>query len=272
MLDDLGIYYDPARESRLERLIAQRATLRADQRPRAEALVDRLTRDGLSKYNFGAPPPALPEGHRILVAGQVEDDASLRLGAGDIATNLALLARARAENPGAVILYKPHPDVEAGLRPGAVPPEALCGLADRVVAGVDPAALLPLVAEVWTMTSALGFEALLRGVRVTTTGAPFYAGWGLTRDLGAVPARRQARPALAGLVHATLIDYPRYRDPVTGLPCPVEVVADRLAKARALRLDLAAARVWAGAQPKMSWPRRRALYLARRMRAWLLAL
>ncbi|NIY98406.1 hypothetical protein HC022_19880, partial [Salipiger sp. HF18] len=31
-----------------------------------------------------------------------------------------------------------------------------------------------------------------------------------------------------GLVHATLIAYPRYRDPVTGLPCPVEVVADRL--------------------------------------------
>ena len=81
------------------------------------------------------------------------------------------------------------------------------------------------------MTSGLGFEALLRGVRVTTTGAPFYAGWGLTRDLGAVPARRQARPALDGLVHATLIDYPRYRDPVTGLPCPCEVVADRLASA-----------------------------------------
>ena len=28
---------------------------------------------------------------------------------------------ARAANPGAVILWKPHPDVEAGLRPGAVP-------------------------------------------------------------------------------------------------------------------------------------------------------
>jgi capsular polysaccharide export protein len=31
------------------------------------------------------------------------------------------------------------------------------------------------------------------------------------------------------LVHAVLIDYPRYHDPVTGLPCPVEVVVDRLA-------------------------------------------
>jgi capsular polysaccharide export protein len=33
-----------------------------------------------------------------------------------------------------------------------------------------------------------------------------------------------------GLVHATLIDYPRYFDPVTRLPCPVELVVERLAK------------------------------------------
>jgi capsular polysaccharide export protein len=29
-------------------------------------------------------------------------------------------------------------------------------------------------------------------------------------------------------VHACLIDYPRYFDPVTGRPCPVEVIVDRL--------------------------------------------
>jgi capsular polysaccharide export protein len=79
------------------------------------------------------------------------------------------------------------------------------------------------------MTSLLGFEALLRGLPVTTTGAPFYAGWGLTRDLGEIPPRRTARPSLEGLVHATLIDYPRYHDPVTGTACPAELVIDRLA-------------------------------------------
>lgn len=79
------------------------------------------------------------------------------------------------------------------------------------------------------MTSLLGFEALLRGIPVTTFGAPFYAGWGLTTDLGSVPARRGARPSLLGLVHASLIDYPRYLDPVTGAPCPVETAIERLA-------------------------------------------
>jgi capsular polysaccharide export protein len=78
------------------------------------------------------------------------------------------------------------------------------------------------------MTSLLGFEALIRGVPVTCLGAPFYAGYGLTRDLGPVPDRR--RPAdLATLAHAALIAYPRYWDPVSRRPCPPEVALDRLA-------------------------------------------
>ncbi|SEQ89969.1 capsular polysaccharide biosynthesis protein [Thalassovita taeanensis] len=227
--DDLGIYYDPTRESRLERLIAARARLRPDQELRAQALRVQVCRAGLSKYNLGGALPDLPEGRRILVPGQVEDDASIRLGAGDVCTNLGLLRAARAANPDAVILYKPHPDVEAGLRPGAVPHDAALELADAVLEQADPVAVLDQVQEVWTMTSLLGFEALLRGVKVVVLGTPFYAGWGLTRDLGRVPARRQAHVALDGLVHAVLIDYPRYRDPVTGLACPVEVIVDRLA-------------------------------------------
>jgi capsular polysaccharide export protein len=86
------------------------------------------------------------------------------------------------------------------------------------------------VSELWTMTSLTGFEALLRGVHVVTTGAPFYAGWGLTQDLGDVPPRRRAQVSLAGLAHAALIDYPRYFDPKTGLACPVEVAITRLAE------------------------------------------
>ena len=222
--DDLGIYYDPTRPSRLETLIA--TPLTPAQRSRADALIQRLKALGLTKYNLGGAAPALPQGHRILVPGQVEDDASIRFGAGTIRTNLALLQAARSANPGAVILYKPHPDVEAGLRPGAV---QATGLADLTLSKTDPAMLLPHVQEVWTMTSLIGFEALLRGLPVTTFGAPFYAGWGLTRDLGPVPSRRSARPDLAQLTHAALIAYPRYWDPVSRRPCPVEVALDRLA-------------------------------------------
>jgi capsular polysaccharide export protein len=231
--DDLGIYYDPTRESRLERLIL--SPLPPGGAMRAENLIKTLTAQGISKYNVGTTAlPDLPQGYRILVPGQVEDDASIRLGAGEICTNLALLQAVRAAHPGAVVIYKPHPDVEAGLRPGQLDAREW---ADVVAHRTDPSVLLGQVDEVWTMTSLLGFEALLRGKAVTCLGAPFYAGWGLTRDLGAIPERRLRktdgsrlpRLDLIHLVHAALIDYPRYFDPVSRRPCPPEVAVARLA-------------------------------------------
>ncbi|SDD73511.1 capsular polysaccharide export protein [Paracoccus isoporae] len=227
--DDLGIYYDPTRPSRLEALIEDGAP------PGGQARAARLRRAliaaGVTKYNLTGASDLPPRDgrHRILVPGQVEDDASIRLGAGEERSNLALLRRVRAENPSAFLIYKPHPDVEAGLRPGVVAEEDLRHLADHVARHADPVSLLADVDAVWTITSTLGFEALLRGVPVTTLGAPFYAGWGLSDDRGKVPLRRRTRPGLDGLVHAVLIAYPRYLDPLSGLPCPPEVALARLA-------------------------------------------
>ena len=230
VLDDLGIYYDPAQESRLERLINASVELPAGARLRAEKLIKRITEAGLSKYNIGTAPNGSdwPKGRRILVPGQVEDDASIQLGTGEISTNAALLAEVRRINPAAVILYKPHPDVEAGLRPGVVANAQ--DLADIVLNYVDPIGVLDQIDEVWTMTSLLGFEALMRGCSVTCFGTPFYAGWGLTDDRAMPVARRAATPDLIAMCHAVLIDYPRYFDPKTGAPCPVEVVVDRISK------------------------------------------
>lgn len=229
--DDLGIYYDPARPSRLEALITARAVLRPDQEARAQSLIRHLRTHRLTKYNITGDAPQMPEGHRILVVGQVEDDASVTKGTELIRSNVELLQATRAANPEAILIYKPHPDVEAGLRDGAI---NAAEIADHVATQSDATTLLDQVQEVWTMTSLMGFEALLRGVPVTTVGVPFYAGWGLTHDLGNVPARRRARPSMAGLVHAVLIDYPRYIDLQTGLPCPVEIVVERLAQGQGL--------------------------------------
>ena len=245
--DDLGMYYDPARPSRFESLMMQPCP--PDARTRAEVFLQALISAKLSKYNMQAgqalPLPRAAQGRRlILVPGQVADDASIRLGAGVTAAgnlrgNLDLLRSARSAYPDGFIIYKPHPDVEAGLRDGALGQEALAGLADMQAVGVDPVAAIDAVDEVFTLTSTLGFEALLRGRAVSCLGTPFYAGWGLTRDLGDVPARRsaylaqckhagQAPPDLIDLVYAALIAYPRYYDPVTRSPCPPETALLRL--------------------------------------------
>ena len=160
MLDDLGIYYDPTGPSQLEAMIEASVTLSDAAQRRAERLIRRFVSNQLTKYNLAGAQIDLPEGRRILVPGQVEDDASIVYGAGEVATNRALLQAVRDANPATILIYKPHPDVEAGLRQGAVPDAA--EIADVVATHADPIALIDAVDEVWTMTSLIGFEALLR--------------------------------------------------------------------------------------------------------------
>jgi capsular polysaccharide export protein len=227
--DPVGIYYDPRSESALEQFIQHRAQSHIFQFHRSFRLISSVDAKNLSKYNLSGDLPTIQQGSTILVPGQVEDDASVLLGSPSIRTNAELLAFVRKHNPDAHILWKPHPDVLAGLRKGQV--DRPLNWADQIVLDCSIGQLLQQVDEVWTMTSLTGFEALLRGCKVTTVGVPFYAGWGLTTDFGPIPERRLSgpRPSLEALVHATLIDYPRYFDPVTGQPCPVEITVERLA-------------------------------------------
>ncbi len=72
------------------------------------------------------------------------------------------------------------------------------------------------------MTSLVGFEALMRGVKVFTYGLPFYAGWGLSEDAH-ICERRQRVLSIDELTAATLLLYPRYIDPLNKELCEVEV-------------------------------------------------
>ncbi|MCL7745465.1 capsular polysaccharide biosynthesis protein [Guyparkeria hydrothermalis] len=226
VLDSRGIYFDPTAPSNLEVLLAE---TRFDEslRARARALRKRLVALRLTKYNVGRSCDLnAPPGRKvILVPGQVETDASIRRGAGTVRTNRALLEATRAANPSAWIVYKPHPDVMSGARVGEVSPDG--GLADRELVDADMTSLLDQVDEVHTMTSLAGFEALLRGVSVTTYGMPFYAGWGLTTDR-LESLRRGRSLSLDELVAGTLILYPRYRDPVSGELVDVETAVSLL--------------------------------------------
>jgi capsular polysaccharide export protein len=230
VVDAGGPHYDPSRRSDLEALLAE-----TDFSPallaRAERLIAAIRSLGLTKYNLrGAALPELPrDRRRVLVAGQVADDLSVRLGGAGVKGDLDLLARARAAEPQALILFKPHPDVEAGHRPGVVADADALRHADLIIRDTSMAPLLAEVDAVHVLTSLTGFEALLRGREVVVHGQPFYAGWGLTRDL-APPPRRGRRLSLAELVAGALILYPSYLDPVSGLPCPPEVLAMRLAE------------------------------------------
>ncbi len=228
VVDWSGIYFDPARSSDLEKLL-QEATFSAAVLNRAKALRKLIVQARITKYAVGgAAAPAAPKDRRKLLAvGQVEDDRAVFAGGGP-KSNLELLERVRSDNPDAWIVYKPHPDVEASQRRGTISDETGLRFADEIARGAAIAPLIEECDEVHVNTSLAGFEALLRGKAVTAYGVPFYAGWGLTRDLGPVPERRTARRSLDELVAAALLLYPRYLDPVTNLPCPPEVLVKRL--------------------------------------------
>jgi len=230
VFDEVGIYFNPRRESGLERLLRE-TEFDPALLARARRLVDRLVAGGVTKYNLAAGHHRIdwpPDRRRILVPGQVEGDLSVRLGGAGITGNLDLLSRVRAVNPGAFILYKPHPDVAAGHRKGAIPVRAARRYADAIVARGSIAALLGEIDELYTLTSLAGFEALLRGVPVTVYGRPFYAGWGLTADLAMPPRGRTL--SLEELAAGALILYPRYLDPLTCQPCGPEIIVERLAQ------------------------------------------
>lgn len=262
VVDRSGIYFDPRQPSDLEVLLNQ-GEIDAGLITRAAGLRVAIVDGGLTKYNLGSMvwkrSGAAANGRAVvLVAGQVERDASVVCGAGAIATNLQLLRAVRADRPDAWLLFKPHPDLLAGLRSGEALDADLRACCDEIVTDCAMGPLLEAVDEVHVMTSLAGFEALLRGKAVTTYGMPFYAGWGMTRDLGMAPAvasRRQRRRQLDELVAAALILYPLYVD-TEGKPTSPEAVLSQLRTQR----DRGAARLpwWRSAlRPLLGFAARR---------------
>ena len=230
--DGRGIYYDATQPSDLE-LALGHSDFPDSLIQRARTLREQIVAAELTKYNTGAGSWLRPEGGRrvILVPGQVESDASIQRGAAGIKTNLGLLKEVRRKNPDGYIIYKPHPDVVAGLRIEGNGEADARGFCDEVVGDIAMSVLLNQVDEVHTLTSLTGFEALMRGKKVVAYGMPFYAGWGLTEDRAmseAVAARRKRKLTLDQLVAAALILYPTYVSRETGRFSTAEVALREL--------------------------------------------
>jgi capsular polysaccharide export protein len=215
VVDRQGIHYDPSSPSDLETLLESR-TFPAETLARAESLIAEICRLGITKYNLAGETVDLPRDRRVVLAlGQVENDLSVICGGGGL-TIAEFVAQVRREEPDAFIVFKPHPDVVFGMREGLIQAEV-----DLVAGKAELAGLMARADAVHTLTSLAGFEALLRGREVVVHGQPFYAGWGLTRDLTSFP-RRHRRLTLAELVAGVLIEYPLYCLPGSGRRCSVE--------------------------------------------------
>lgn len=237
VLDERGIYFDATRPSDLEVMLASRSFSSEDLQ-RAQAVRVFVVEHGITKYNLEPRQPVVwqHEGRPVLlVPGQVEDDASIRLGCTSVRTNLGLLQAVRAARPDAFIVYKPHPDVLSGNRAGRLALQQARQFADHIEAGVSVVSCIEACDEVHTMTSLTGFDALLRGKKVVTYGQPFYAGWGLTEDRAEQATafeRRTRRLSLDELVAGALLHYPIYWDWTLKGYTTCEAVLNRIVEER----------------------------------------
>ena len=217
VLDSRGVYFDPTSCSDLEYLL-QNYHFDQSLLNRAKKLRISLLENEVSKYNLGKALPthlirATPQQTLLLIPGQVEDDASIQTGCPDICTNHELIITVRKNNPDAYIIFKPHPDVISGNRKGAVDNTVVNKYCDIMLDDVSVTDCLSIADEVHTMTSLVGFEGLLREMKVTCYGLPFYSNWGLTQDRHYLKRRNPNKKnslTLDALTAATLILYPRY--------------------------------------------------------------
>ncbi len=198
----------------------------------ASILMEKMLKLGISKYNH--IPGVIRNSiygektrKRVLVIGQVESDASIKYGCERPINNNDLIQIASKENPGAQIIYKPHPDVIHGHRKIISDPQKVNNLCQILEQDIPIALAFETIDHVYTITSLAGFEAVIRDIEVTTIGAPFYAGWGLTDDRQPIP-RRSRRLTKEQLFAGALILYPKYFNYKTGVEIELNAALDMI--------------------------------------------
>ena len=238
VVDDLGVHYDATSPSRIEAMLEQGGWECPALLARARAAMTALRAHRISKYNIAGEPSAaaralLDAEPFVLCLDQTAGDASIALGGASPDSFARMLAAARAENPGAQIVVKTHPDVIAGHRRGLVD-AAQADAVGAVLLGeaLNPWALLERASRVYAVTSQMGLEALVAGLPLRCFGLPFYAGWGATEDEQSCPRRTRRRSA-EEIVAAAYLLYARYADPVTGQPRTLEETIAAIVAARA---------------------------------------
>ncbi|NIY87088.1 capsular polysaccharide biosynthesis protein [Vibrio campbellii] len=263
VVDDVGIYYDARQPSKLEILIEKSDGLGADELVRSRLCIDAIRQYRLSKYNQNQRDGnLLKEKPKVLVIDQTMGDASVEGAQASKETFVEMLKRAVEENPEETIWVKVHPDVAHGKKKGFLYPLPFEHPNIRLhTEKVNPWDFLDSVKSVYTVSSLMGFEALIAGASVHCFGVPFYAGWGMTNDRQQCP-RRNVNRSLEQLFYAAYIQYARYVDPILGERCEIENIISYMADT----LKIMAKPSKTVSMSKLSWWKQR--WIGDYLKAW----
>ncbi|MGR5537571.1 capsular polysaccharide biosynthesis protein [Vibrio campbellii] len=223
VVDEVGIYYDARQPSKLEQLIGSNDNLSADNIERSRRCISAIRELRLSKYNQNQRDIALRSAKpKIVVIDQTQGDASVVGALADEQTFVQMLRSAVDNHPNETVWVKIHPDVVQGKKKGFLYPLPFEHPNVKLYAEpVNPWDFLDTTTHLYTVSSLMGFEALMAGAQVHCFGMPFYAGWGLTVDQLVCPRRNQPR-TLEQVFDAAYIQYARYVDPILSERCEIE--------------------------------------------------
>jgi capsular polysaccharide export protein len=177
-IDRAGVHFDPDTPSDLETILAEDPLDDTVLLNRAKAGIATLKSAHLSKYNAFDPMLPVPEPGYVLVVDQTRKDASIKASGCDSNSFREMLYFALTEHPGARIIIKTHPQTKAGHSDGYFTDKDANDRITVLDAPASPWALLEGAIAVYTVSSQLGFEAILAGHKPVVLGQPFYIGWG----------------------------------------------------------------------------------------------
>lgn len=229
VIDDMTAFYDATRPSRLETILDGDLVLTEAETERAERAIASLVSSKISKYNhapYRRMKPSAPGRKLLVVVDQRAGDMSIELGLATKDSFDAMIDAAMKLSHDHDICIKLHPDRLIGGQPGAIPAETLDRIRNHpsveiVSDDLNPYSLIDAADKVFVVTSGMGFEALMAGKEVWCFGAPFYAGWGATRDQIVIP-RRKARRSVVEIFHVFYLRLSRYFVPDRNRVCELE--------------------------------------------------
>lgn len=254
VLDSDGIFFDAAGPSRLQALIDRPAT-GTDDLDRSRRLIAAIRHARLSKYNNGAMiglrEAGMPYGRPyVLLVDQVAGDASIAGALADEGAFEAMLAQAAAAHTGKAIAVRTHP--AAGDRSLLRQAAARLGIEIVVPMPMNPWPLLEDADAVYTVSSQLGFEALMAQKQVHCFGVAYFSGRGVTVDHVAAPSARPPA-SVEQMFEAAYMRYSRYLDLHDRGECTIERAVEQATTVRDQRARLTKRVVTAGMSP---WKRK----------------
>lgn len=238
LIDRMGLHFDPNRVSDLETILEHQDLNDPTLLERANSLMERMSFSQITKY-YGHTSQINPfKNGYVLVIDQVRGDASLTASGATQSTFDTMLERALSDYPDAKIVIKTHPENKQGGRAGYY--ERQNRNDDRITvfdSSIDSWTLLQDAQDVYTVSSQLGFEAIILGKKPRVFGGPFYAGWGLSHDEREFPRRTRVL-SKEQLFAAAMILYPKWYNPFEDKLCELEdVLAIAEAERRAWEED-----------------------------------